>query len=85
MNMPLKFKAAVIAAILVPGFLANDVLRHAGAMTAVSSVERPTLIELVPGSSAYRMAGEFNEAGRPVRAPLVEYRQQNTLEMMRLR
>jgi formylglycine-generating enzyme required for sulfatase activity len=79
-----SFKAA--AATLMLALLA---LGRPGAMTALfshglpASAERPDLVELPPGTFAYRMAGDFNVAGRPVTAPLVTHRFEGAIDVMR--
>ena len=51
-------------------------------MTHFASVERPALVDVLPGSFAYRLSGEFSISGRPARAPLVQYKLEGVLEMM---
>lgn len=79
----LKLKASVAAAIFVPGFLTVHALGVSRAMTTIAPVERPALVEVLPGSFSYRMAGAFDEAGRPVEAPLIRYRLEGVLDVMR--
>ena len=74
--------AAATTAILLAVFQAAHVLDKAGAMTHFASVERPALVDVLPGSFAYRLSGEFSIAGRPARAPLVQYKLEGVLEMM---
>ncbi len=74
--------AAAATALLIAGLPAAHLLSKAGAMTKLAPVERPALIEILPGSFAYRLSGEFSQAGRPAKAPLVQHRLEGKLEMM---
>ena len=74
--------AAATTAIVLAVLPAVHVLDEAGAMTHFASVERPALVDVLPGSFAYRLSGEFSIAGRPARAPLVQYKVEGVLEMM---
>jgi formylglycine-generating enzyme required for sulfatase activity len=69
-------------ALLVAAFPAAHQLNKAGAMSAMAPVERPDLVEILPGSFAYRLSGDFSRGGRPAKAPLVRHRLEGTLEMM---
>jgi formylglycine-generating enzyme required for sulfatase activity len=70
------------AALLVAVFPAAHAWNKAGATAAPAPVEHPDLVGILPGSFLYRLSGDFSQAGRPVKAPLVQHRLEGTLEMM---
>src|SRR5215831_12723035 len=45
--------------------------------------EEPALIELQPGSTLYRTAGDFTRAGKPAEAPLTTIRSAQPLAVMK--
>lgn len=71
--------ATAATALLAAAFPAAHQLNRAGAM---APVERPVLVEILPGSFAYRLSGDFSQAGRPAKAPLARQKLEGTLEMM---
>jgi formylglycine-generating enzyme required for sulfatase activity len=48
-----------------------------------SAVSQPSLVELRPGTFAYRASGEFTRDGKPVSAPMVNVRISRSLSIMR--
>lgn len=81
MTMTLRLLTA--AAVVAAGFAAISPFGAAGAAMMRSSVERPMLVEIPPGSFSYREAGEFTDGRRSVKAPSVRYRFEDRLFMTR--
>lgn len=81
--MPVELKAALMALAIAAGPVAIRVLAGAAISSSAGPVANPAMVEIPPGTFAYRAAGDFSRAGRPANAPLVPFRLEHKLAVMR--
>jgi len=83
MPLALKFKVALLAAGIAATPVAAATLLADGSRDIAARGAEPALVELRPGSVAYRAAGEFTRAGKIAEAPVVIVRITQPLAIMK--